>query len=126
MVIEAMGHTDKLVRRSAACALGQTASKNDAVRNALAGALKDPEQLVRQNAAWALGQLDERAIPAIQRALADATSDALVKRDAANPLFAVGRADPANMRPAMNDLLPICSDADPEIPKPPLSPPFRL
>src|SRR5260221_4425648 len=40
MLIEALGHADKLVRRSAACALGQTASKNDAVRDALAAALK--------------------------------------------------------------------------------------
>src|SRR5260370_24942051 len=42
MLIEALGHADKLVRRSAACALGQTASKNDAVRDPLADASHDP------------------------------------------------------------------------------------
>ncbi len=59
MLIEGLRDPDKLLRRSAACALGQIAGKDDAVRGALAQALRDPEQIVRQNAAWALGQLDE-------------------------------------------------------------------
>src|SRR5438105_11967259 len=38
MLIQSLRHSDKLVRRSAACALGQLPTKTDAMRNALANA----------------------------------------------------------------------------------------
>jgi HEAT repeat protein len=126
ILIESLQDSDKLVRRSAACALGLIANKTDAVRTALAAALKDPEQLVRQNAAWALGRLDEKALPALEAVLADATADSLVKRDAANALFAVGAASPEKMRPAMQALLAMCNDPDAEVRKSALIPLVRM
>src|SRR2546423_102091 len=48
MLIQSLRHSDKLVRRSAACALGQLPIKTDAARNALADALRDNEAVVRQ------------------------------------------------------------------------------
>jgi HEAT repeat protein len=126
MLIESLRHTDKLVRRSAACALGQLASNSDATRAALASALSDKEQIVRQNAAWALGQLDDKAVPLLRQALSDTTSDSLVKRDAANALFTAARADASKMRPAMSDLLRMCSDRDPEVRKAGLVPLVKI
>ncbi len=49
--------------------------------------------------------------------LADPTSDGLVKRDAANALFAVGAATPEKMRPAMQALLAMCDNPDAEVRK---------
>ncbi len=125
-LIEGLRDPDRFVRRSSACALGQIAGKGDVVRAALTQALRDPEQIVRQNAAWALGQLDEKSLPALVQALGDATSDSLVKRDAANALFQVGKNDPDAMRPAMASLLAMCRDRDPEVRKAGLVPLVKI
>jgi HEAT repeat protein len=113
---------DRYVRRSAALALGQLGNKRETVRTALGEALADKEQIVRQNAAWALGQLDAKAVPMLISALHDATSDALVKRDAATALYAVGKQDPESMRPALSDLLALCRATNPEVRKAALVP----
>ncbi len=116
---------DQFVRRSAALSLGLLGSKTDAVRTALGQAMTDPKQVVRQNAAWSLGRLDAKAAPALVQALHDETSDALVKRDAANALYAVSLGNPALVRPALDDLLAMCRDTDAEIRKAGLKPLVR-
>jgi HEAT repeat protein len=116
---------DRLVRRSAALSLG-LASKSDKSRTALSQALTDPEQVVRQNAAWALGRRDAKAAPALVRALQDGTCDSLVKRDAANALFAVANNEPEAMRPALTALLAMCQDRDPEVRKAGLTPLVKI
>jgi HEAT repeat protein len=118
---------DKLVRRSAAWSLGLIGSKNDRVRDALGKALAgDREAVVRQNAAWALAPFDEKAAPMLVAALRDDSSDALVKRDAANALFSVTRAKPSAMRPALDELLAMCKDPSPEVKKAGLAPLGRI
>jgi HEAT repeat protein len=122
MLIEALQRDqDRYVRRSAALALGQIRSKSEKVQAALGQALSEKEQIVRQNAAWALGKTDARAAPALVRALRDDSCDSLVKRDAANALYAVG-SDPEVMRPAMDALLRMCADKEPEVRKAGLTP----
>jgi HEAT repeat protein len=127
MLIDALQRDpDRLVRRSAACSLGQIASKSEAVRDALGQALSDPEQAVRQNAAWSLGQFDAKAAPYLVAALRDDSCDALVKRDTANALAAVSKDDPKLMRPALGDLLAMCRDGSPEVRKAALTPLVRI
>jgi HEAT repeat protein len=126
-LIEALQHDkDRYVRRSAALALGQIGSKNEKVQAALGQALSEKEQIVRQNAAWALGRTDARAASALVRALRDDSCDSLVKRDAANALYAVGNTDPEVMRPAMDALLKMCADKEPEVRKAGLTPLVQL
>jgi HEAT repeat protein len=123
LLVNALSHDpDKLVRRSAACSLGGLPAKTKLGRDALGQALTDPEQAVRQNAAWALGQLDSEAAPMLVSALRDDKSDALVKRDAANALFTVAKGNPKLMRAALNDLLAMCRDPNPEVKKAGLAP----
>jgi HEAT repeat protein len=118
LLIEALQRdSDKLVRRSAAWSLGSLSAKSERMRTALGQALTDPEQVVRQNSAWALGQLDSAAAPMLVSALAERSSDSLVKRDAANALFQVAKTNPKLIRPALNDLLAMCGDANSEVKK---------
>jgi HEAT repeat protein len=126
LLLEALRDPDKYVRRSAALALGLTSTKSEAALEGLTGALADPAQEVRQNAAWALGQLDERSIPALRQALRDPKTDSLAKRDAAVALFAVAKVKPEAMRPAMDDLLGLCRDPNPEVRKAGLVPLIKI
>jgi HEAT repeat protein len=100
-----------LVRRSAACSLGMLTRKTAATKAALDAALGDDKAEVRQNAAWALGQLGEMGLPGLKRALADA--DPLVKRDSAGALMHI--RDPDKVRTLLDDLLPLCRDANSEV-----------
>jgi HEAT repeat protein len=118
MLIDALQRDkDRLVRRSAAVALGMLGSRKQAVVTALGQALSDPEQVVRQNAAWALGRADAQVAADLIRALKDDSCDSLVKRDAANALFAVTKGDPSVMRPALDALLAMCQDKSVEVRK---------
>ncbi len=107
---QALNDSDPLVRRSAACALGNLGAA--AAGNALTVALGDPRPEVRQNVAWALGRIGPSGIPGIRKALGD--TDSLVKRDAAAALTPL---DPKMARAALNELLPLCLENNSEVRK---------
>ncbi|MCS7046356.1 MAG: HEAT repeat domain-containing protein [Gemmataceae bacterium] len=101
------------VRRSAAFALGCLEKDGLAGREALEEALSDPAPQVRQNAAWALGRSSVDAVAKLRGALADA--DPYVKRDAVQSLDLLTYEEPTALRPALPDLLRLCSDTDSEV-----------
>ncbi|MBI1831376.1 MAG: HEAT repeat domain-containing protein [Planctomycetes bacterium] len=111
LLIGALGDDDKLLRRSAAFALGCLASKSAATRQALDKALGDAEPMVRQNAAWGLAQFREAALLSFKKALGD--SDSLVKRDAASALLLI--EDGEKVHDLLDDLLPLCENTDSEV-----------
>ncbi len=111
-LVQALKDENYLVRRSAAFALGSLGLEAESVRDALSAALKDARPEVRQNVAWALGKIGVTGVPEIRKALHDA--DSLVKRDAA---AALAGFEPQIIRPALNDLLPLCKEKDSEVRK---------
>src|SRR5439155_2113722 len=85
---------DPRVRRAAAFAIGTFGPRAANTVPALKQALGDKHPGVRQNAAWALGRVqngvDGACIDELCRLLRDA--DALVRRDAAGALGALGQS----------------------------------
>jgi HEAT repeat protein len=105
VLAKALKDDNLLVRRSAACALGNFGASARPAQEALSAALGDDSPLVRQNVAWALGRVSPKSVPSLKKALED--KDLLVRRDAAGSL---GQLDPADAKSALPELLACCAE----------------
>ena len=118
LLLDAIASDYAPLRRSAAFALGCLATRSRLTRQALDTAIGDQEPMVRQNAAWALVQFSksdksqgkEDAVPSLKKLLGD--KDSLVKREAATALGQMEDGD--KVYELVDDLLPLCQDADSE------------
>ncbi len=110
VLAKALKDGNLLVRRSAACALGNFGSSAKAAQPALEAALADTAPVVRQNVAWALGRIGPGTVPTLRKALKD--EDVIVRRDAAGSL---GNLDPEVAKAALPELLDCCKTPNSEL-----------